>query len=239
MKDELFKLKPRGDFSFNASVASVFDDMASRSLPNYNQILEQIVFFLKSTVIPKAKIVDLGCASGNLLLACLQDDYFKAAEFRAIDYSKDMLLAAKKKLAAFHSQISFEQKDLSQISFDHNYDAFIANYTLQFLTFKDRQNLIAKVYRHLNQGGIFICSEKLKINHHLLQEIFNNCYHSFKRSMGYSQNEINYKAQALAKVLLPKTLEENIQAFQEAGFKFIEVFNKQTLFASFIMIKDA
>ena len=239
MKDELFKSKLPSDFSFNAKVASVFDDMAARSIPNYSQVLEQIVFFLKLNLVKKASIADLGCASGNLILACLQDDYFNLAHFKAIDYSQDMLNIASKKLANFSQQIDFEQVDLKQIVFKRSYDAFIANYTLQFLPLKSRQIVLNKIYNHLNRGGIFICSEKLKIDDDLMQKYFSAYYHHFKQQMGYSQAEIDYKAQALAKVLIPKTLEENIQDFQKAGFKSVEVFNKQALFASFIMIKDA
>ena len=40
MKDELFKQNPKKQFEFDASVASVFDDMIERSVPFYKENLE-------------------------------------------------------------------------------------------------------------------------------------------------------------------------------------------------------
>ena len=60
MRDEVFKNVISKQFEFDESVASVFDDMVSRSVPFYKQTQELIVLFLSKRLIspdslPKAK----------------------------------------------------------------------------------------------------------------------------------------------------------------------------------------
>lgn len=50
MKDELFKQNPKKQFEFDASVASVFDDMIERSVPFYKENLELGVKNFKSLI---------------------------------------------------------------------------------------------------------------------------------------------------------------------------------------------
>ncbi|EJT2319094.1 carboxy-S-adenosyl-L-methionine synthase CmoA, partial [Campylobacter upsaliensis] len=68
MKDELFKQNPKKQFEFDASVASVFDDMIERSVPFYKENLELGVKILSKFLKKEARLCDLGCSSANFLL---------------------------------------------------------------------------------------------------------------------------------------------------------------------------
>ena len=63
-------------------------------------------------------------------------------------------------------------------------------------------------------------------------------YFEFKRRQGYSELEISRKRDALENVLVPLTVDENIQMFADAGFKRVEVLLKWFNFATFVCYRD-
>ncbi len=68
MKDEIFKQKVQKQFEFDEKVASVFDDMISRSVPFYKENLRLIVALVAKLGAQNASICDLGCSTASLLL---------------------------------------------------------------------------------------------------------------------------------------------------------------------------
>ena len=97
-KDNIFDSKYKiHDFVFDEKVASVFDDMVSRSVPMYKESMMAAVSLSKSFVKQNSKVYDIGCSTGSLLIkfAELFDD--KSIELIGIDSSQFMLNEAKKK----------------------------------------------------------------------------------------------------------------------------------------------
>ena len=56
------------DFKFNAAVATVFDDMVSRSVPYYGEMQRMIAELAADFAIEKTNIYDLGCSTGTTML---------------------------------------------------------------------------------------------------------------------------------------------------------------------------
>ena len=52
------------DFRFNDDIANVFEDMARRSIPGYNLILENVGLVTEKYARPKTTLYDLGCSLG-------------------------------------------------------------------------------------------------------------------------------------------------------------------------------
>ena len=69
-KDDIFgqKFEKASDFSFNQSVAKVFDDMVNRSIPFYNEIQNMIEQLVKYNLYPMSNVYDLGCSTGATLV---------------------------------------------------------------------------------------------------------------------------------------------------------------------------
>ena len=70
MQDRLFENKSNHNkpFVFNEEVTRVFDDMISRSVPMYKDILNMITSIIKSYIKDNSCIYDLGCSTGNTFL---------------------------------------------------------------------------------------------------------------------------------------------------------------------------
>ncbi|EHZ4884967.1 carboxy-S-adenosyl-L-methionine synthase CmoA [Campylobacter lari] len=234
MKDEIFKKPLEKQFEFDKSVASVFDDMVSRSVPFYTQNLKLIVELIDHFAPQKAKICDLGCSTASLLLAL----YEKRKDFllSGVDEANAMLEIAKNKCQAFGARVEFYQKNLDDFDFFAN-DVFIATYTLQFIRPPKRQELVDKIYQNLNENGMFVFSEKILYEDVKIAKKMIQIYEQYKLEQGYSKLEISTKREALENVLIPYTQNENITMLKKAGFSKVESVFKWVNFETFIAFK--
>ena len=62
-------------------------------------------------------------------------------------------------------------------------------------------------------------------------------YYDYKRKQGYSEYEISTKREALENVLIPFTIDENIDMCKSAGFKQIDTIFQWANFVTFRAVK--
>lgn len=234
MKDEIFKQKVQKQFEFDEKVASVFDDMISRSVPFYRENLRLIVALVAKLGAKNASICDLGCSTASLLLEFWRQN--AAYKLVGVDNSGAMIENARNKCAAFGAKIDFFESDLSEFSFAKS-DIFIANYTLQFIRPPQRQALVRKIYENLNEKGFFIMSEKILYEDAFLAKNIIEIYADFKHEQGYTRLEIAKKRETLENVLVPYSEKENLAMLENAGFTRVQSFFKWANFESFIAFK--
>lgn len=234
MKDELFKRPIKKQFEFDESVASVFDDMISRSVPYYEISSELICDIVAKRAINGAKVFDFGCSTGSLLLKLYQKR--KDLCLVGVDNSDAMIKSAKNKALAFGADVKFILDDILNFSFA-NADVVLLNYTLQFIRPINRQSFIDKIYHSLNDNALFIFSEKLVFKDGVFTKEMIEIYESYKEKQGYSRYEIAQKREALENVLIPYTEDENKKLCQNAGFKAVETIFRWGNFSTFVAFK--
>jgi len=236
MEDKVFSKPIEKQFEFDEEVASVFDDMLNRSVPFYKENLNLQIDILKNFLSENDKVVDLGSSTGTFLIELAKKT--QKLKLIGIDNSEAMIKRAKNKAKAFGVNVEFINDDFLHYNFSDS-KAVIANYTVQFIRPLKREKLIQKIYNSLVDGGIFLMSEKLitenkKLNKHMI-----DVYYEYKKKMGYSEYEIAQKREALENVLIPYTMQENIEMLKNAGFKDIEVIFRWNNFATFIAFKNS
>lgn len=239
-KDQVFaaKLNEIKPFAFDQKVAEVFDDMVSRSIPFYQEIIRIVLDMCQKYYKGNGIVYDLGCSTGNTMLALAKD--FKRQdrkiELVGVDSSEEMIEKAKVKLKDF-SHISFFPTPIEEVEFK-NAEVVILNYTLQFLPVEERLDLLKRIYKALKPGGILIISEKVKSIDLKIESAMTDLYYDFKRRNGYSELEISQKREALENVLVPLTVEEQVQMLKEAHFQSSDLLFKWYNFASYLGIKE-
>ena len=116
-RDDIFDDgKPRGsDFTFDAEVAAVFDNMISRSVPFYAEQQRMIVEVVKRYWRPGTDIYDLGCATGTTLIN-LGRELDGPGRLIGYDNSEAMLQQARGAVAAegLGDRIELRLGDLDQ-----------------------------------------------------------------------------------------------------------------------------
>lgn len=238
-KDNIFNCE--GDvtpFEFNETVASVFDDMITRSVPHYKEIIE-----LQSRLTAKfyqsgTEIYDLGCSNGNFTAAFISEMGDKDFHLTAVDNSAPMLEFFKKRISGFigYKRVTPVLSDIMDIRFKKS-SVVIANLTLQFIPVGQREELIKRIYDSLEPGGIFLITEKTVNSDHDLSDLQQEFYYRLKEENGYSKIEITRKREALENVLIPETVEAHMERLKSAGFSAIEIWLKWFHFAAFICRK--
>lgn len=240
MKDEIFINPPLKQFEFDEGVASVFDDMINRSIPYYEQSLKLGVDFVINSLKRAGNsgvVYDLGCSTGNFLLELSSRLEGNEYSLIGIDNSSAMIDRARLKAKTYGKKIDFICGDFIDISIN-NATAIVTNYTMQFIRPMNRSSLINKIFEAIGEDGIFIMSEKMTSPDKVLDKEMIQRYYLYKKEQGYSQNEITTKREALENVLVPYSLEENIQMLKNAGFKNVEVLFKWVNFATLIARKS-
>ncbi|EPZ51911.1 tRNA (cmo5U34)-methyltransferase [Bacteriovorax sp. BAL6_X] len=241
-KDQVFakKIEKISDFEFNQDVASVFDDMVSRSIPNYHEI-HKIIIDLTRRFYETGTVYDFGCSTGTTML--LMADYFRQndkelPQFVGIDTSRPMLEKAGQKLRSHGLQenVKLLEESITDVEIE-NAGMAIMNYTLQFLPVEERLDVLKNIYNGLNDNGCFILAEKIICQDEQIDNLLIDLYYDFKRRNGYSEMEIAQKREALENVLRPLTPQQQLRMLEEAGFKKSEMIFRWYNFACYLCIK--
>ena len=235
MKDNIFTKPIKKQFEFDDEVAGVFDDMLLRSVPFYKENLNLQIDILKNFLQPNDKIIDLGSSTGTFLIELSKK--IDNLNLIGLDSSNAMIKKSIQKAKAFNSNAKFIKTDFLDYDLS-NSKAIIANYTIQFIRPLKREKLIQKIYDSLNNNGIFLMSEKLITENKKLNKIMIDIYYEYKKQKGYSEYEIAAKREALENVLIPYTMQENIEMLKNAGFSNIDVIFRWDNFATFIAFKN-
>ena len=234
-KDKVF-LKPiEKKFEFDQAVASVFDDMLSRSVPFYDEVRKLIIDLILAEQEEGKKILDLGFSTAKFLLD-LHSKMDARMELKGLDNSPAMLERAEQKCQAFGADIALELADMLTYDFKQE-DIIVANYTLQFIRPMQRMELVRKIHDGLKEDGVFIFSEKVVFEDKKLDKQMIDIYYAYKKEQGYSEYEIAQKREALENVLIPFTVEENIHMCKEAGFRQINTIFQWANFVTLVAKK--
>ncbi|WP_237488139.1 carboxy-S-adenosyl-L-methionine synthase CmoA [Hufsiella ginkgonis] len=239
-KDEVFKeeINKVSDFKFGAKVASVFDDMVSRSVPYYGEIQRMIAELAADRVQPGTDIYDLGCSTGTTMIG-MNTLVSPDIRFVGIDDSVEMLEKCDVKLreAGFTRPYELRVADLGDNVKITNASVVVLCLTLQFIRPLYRDKLLRAIYEGLTPGGVLILSEKILAEETSFNRDFIKYYYDYKRRNQYSDMEISQKREALENVLIPYKLSENNLMLREAGFTHCETFFKWYNFCGMIAVK--
>ena len=243
-----------GQFEFNQQVARVFDDMISRSVPLYDDVQRALPGLAKLVASDPLTVIDLGCSTGTSLIHLALAVRDRPMELWGIDNSAAMLEECQKKLEQFEveSKIQLlctdmesvlravaEAQDgqLGSLPRQGAVSMVLLNYTLQFLPADSRLAALASIYRWLEPGGMLVLSEKFCHHEPALDHELVELYCQYKQANGYSATEIARKREALENVLVPWTVEENLQVLKQSGFGKCELLLKWFNFGTIVARK--
>lgn len=230
------------DFVFDDKVADVFGDMISRSVPGYATITAVSGVLSQRYSQPGTRIYDLGCSLGATSFSIAQSAA-AGCECIAVDNSTAMISRLKQRVAGAGKMFARTDVKILPIEADvqeieiENASLVTMNFTLQFLPIQERPSLLEKICAGLNEGGVLLLSEKIAMDDALVNELFIDLHHNFKKNNGYSELEVSQKREAIENVLIPESLAVHKQRLLGAGFQRVEVWFQCFNFVSLIAFK--
>lgn len=243
-EDRLYATEKAGDepFRFDESVARVFPDMLRRSIPGYAASLEAIGSLAARFVTPGSNAYDLGCSLGAATLAMRQGIVHDNCRIVAIDNASPMI----QRCQGILSEDSARNPDappvdvvLGDIRTSHidNASMVVLNYTLQFLSPTDRDDVITRIFDGMNPGGLLVLSEKVVHEDRDMEQLLVDLHHEHKRRNNYSALEVARKRAALDNVLIPETVAAHRDRLRRSGFQQSGVWLRYFNFVSIIAIR--
>lgn len=237
MRDQIFSgANDLVDFTFDAKVAHVFDDMVRRSVPGYQSMIEMLGLMSRIYSQDKSNYYDLGASTGAAAIALGVNNPYPHNRIIAIDNSSEMSKKCQENLEGKISNFAVICADIKDIKIE-NASIVILNLTLQFIDPAQRQALIDKIYQGLNPGGALIVSEKIHFNNPQQQAQMTQLHLDFKRANGYSELEIAAKRQSIENVLITDSKQQHFERFEKAGFSQSHCHFQCLNFASFLAVK--
>ncbi len=233
-------------FSFNETVASVFDDMIARSIPGYDEVQKLTeLLALKLELSNDDIIYDLGCSTGTSLVRIAetlknntQQETYKLPQMIGIDNSAPMIEKLTEKLKAHDLLNDIQAINNSIIDIElQTSKLIISHYTLQFINPELRLKILKRICSSLCTGGYFIFSEKVKHESEEIEALITDSYYRYKAKNGYSKTEIMRKRAALENFLRPFTINQNLELLKSAGFSEVDVVGKELCFVTMICRK--
>lgn len=212
---------------FSFSTVENFDEHINNSIFGYSTLNDSIVKMSDYFIEDNTNVYDIGCSTGSLLQR-LKDRYCNA-KFFGIEKEKNIIEK--------RDGINILQLDVRDVNIFHNASFVTSVFTLQFISKKDRQGIVNKVFEGLNSGGGFVFAEKIIADSAKIQDIFTFQYYDFK-AKNFTSEEILSKERDLRKIMKPSALSDNFCMLSEAGFKTYDVFWKSFNFVAILAIKD-
>ena len=236
-KDRVFsrRLSQVRPFEFNETVANVFQDMISRSVPGYELLLRMIGLYASLFIQPASRVFDLGCSLGEASLVIADQPRASNCQIVAVDNSAAMIARCRQH-ESLPENIEWRCEDIRQTEIA-DASLVVLNLTLQFLPPEERLVLLERIFEGLNPGGALVLSEKVVFANAAENERMLQLYQGFKKSMGYSDLEISQKRNALEKVLIPDSDSHHLQRLEAVGFDEIYLCFRSFNFVSFLAIK--
>ena len=227
-------------FQFNQAVVYVFPDMINRSVPSYQLIIDGIGAISAKYMTDGCRVYDLGCSLGSATLSVAKHNQGKQIHIDAIDNSAAMVERCAQHISAFNfdASIDVHKGDITAIDY-HPCRLIVMNFTLQFISPEQRQELINKLYKALEPGGLLIVSEKITDKDDTLNDLLSSLHLDFKRDNGYSELEISQKRSALENVMILDSIDCHHQRFENAGFASSTVWFQHFNFVSFCAYKKS
>lgn len=239
-------------WEFDSNVANCFEDMLSRSIPQYD-VMRKSILDLASIKIDKMlnrylvedlnkssrpfKVLDIGCSDGLQISDFLHK--YSSGYYMGIDVSDPMLDKARERFSKQiqKGQIVIANMDLRKEFPEEHFDIITSTLCIQFTPIEYRQDILSNVYNSLNHDGLFLMVEKILGETSTLNNMFTTNYYNLKSANGYSQEQIDRKRLSLEGVLVPCTNKWNIELLHQAGFRQVDVFWRWMNFTGYIAIK--
>ena len=225
------------DFVFSSDVSDVFPNMIGRSVPGYWENVDWIGHLAVTFIKEGDMIYDLGCSLGAIGWS-IDRNLQVSATLVAVDNSAPMMQRLAQNLVGLdtHANWMLKTADVTHMSFKPC-AVVTMHYCLQFIPIKKREGVLQQIFAALKPGGALFLSEKVRGETEPENEWLRSVHHDFKRRQGYSEEEIEGKANSIATMMPTETISTHESRLRAVGFRQVIAWRRSLNFNSWVAIK--
>lgn len=207
--------------NYDAYAMEIYDEDIKRSIPGHDDLHEKVQTIVRefSKKHELKKILELGIGTGLTSEKILR--IVPAASLRGVDFSGQMMLGAKKRLAGYNVRYIFG--DFSKVKFGGLFDMVISVIGIHHQSNVGKRKLFEKIWKCLNPGGIFIFGDLFTYRDQK-KAAANDARH-YHHLVENARNEQSLEEWAhhhkFLNVLAP--MEDQIRWLKKAGFAKVEI----------------
>lgn len=210
-------------FQFDSEVASIFDNMAPRAIPLYNEVHRMHVAMCRNKLAPGAVVADIGSSTGHLFRNIERELGLSLAQAQLRPVALDVSDPMMGRLGAEFPTVGTITADLCEApDLNPKADVLFCLYTLQFIHPSRKALAYDWVVRNTALGGVIVLGQKDKCATAQLEAQYRDEYFAFRRANGYTQAEIDAKTEALKGSMFPVTYDELVHEFSMRGIDLHE-----------------
>lgn len=225
-------------WEFDSEVTKCFEDMLSRSIPEYG-IMRALVSKIAARYVQRGTaVVDIGCSLGDAIFP-LFHQFGSTASYKLYDVSEPMLEECRRRFEPWirEGMIEVKKHDITEGLPKVKTSVVLSILTLQFTPIEYRQRIVKSIYENLENGGVLLLVEKVLGNTYDLDEVFVDEYYKIKEENAYTREQIMNKRKSLEGVLVPITAKWNESMLHDAGFREVDCFWRCLNFAGWLAVK--
>ncbi len=213
-------------FEFDETVAPIFPDMATRSIPNYHEAHAMHASMLAAHFLhDDCTILDIGASRAGFYhhlfrelekLSCFIPTGMR---YTATDISPSMCRLMQED----YPQIDVRVSDISSLEFlndTEKFDVINCTYVLQFIPAPDQIRVLRKICSMVKLGGVLLLGQKEAVPG-ILGSLMHDVYIDFRLNNGYTIGEISAKTEALKNSMWPMRHEVLMAELKHQGFREI------------------
>ena len=210
--------------------AKEFDYVIPTLIPFYNEIYNILIDSIPFKSEEAIEILDIGCGTGTL--AKILKEKFPNSKVTCVDFSKNMIKIAQRKLIQYQKDINFLVTDFNNITAGKKYDVIVSSFALHHIpTDEQKIRLYKNIFNMLNGNGVFLNADLvLGSNNH----IKNMNSKKWKEHIIKYFNQIEVLNELIPKYQAgdnPSVLFNHLRWLDSVGFKEVETIWKYYNFA--------
>ncbi len=197
--------------------AEKYDSQRSKLIPCFDDFYS-IPVSIMNTSSSSPTVLDIG--SGTGLFSSFILNKYPEAKITLIDISEKMINIAKERFSNL-TNLSYILADYTSYEFRHKYDIIVSSLSIHHLTDMEKKNLYKRIYKLLNDDGIFVNADQVLGQTASLEKIYKNDWKIKIENSGLTEEEIH---SAYERIKLDKmsTLAEQLSWLNESGFKDVD-----------------
>lgn len=219
-------------FSFDSEVSERFDDMLSRSIPDYENMRSLLYGVGSHFARCGDTVIDIGSSLGRGYQLFAE----QGCNVISCDVSESMI-QRQRDLFGKMKNVDIRLCDVVTDFPKEKASLVLSVLTLQFIPIEDRISVIKSISECLDEGSAAIVVEKVIGQTSDISGILIDEYYRLKAMNGYTKEQISSKRTALEHSMSPTTEVENKRMLLDSGFSHVETFWRFLNFAAFLAIK--